>query len=183
MGNAKEEKFLVLLNLINDCRNKFRSLYDLSFSTLQTAKEEKAELGRLHDEIMSIYDELKLIERSGKSSKLMVKSIKNRLEQTKGEYSSKYEDFVGLFNECIALYKQYKQEVQMCCDTYKKMKSGEELETVEKGYRQQVTIIQAIRGKTKENISKHKDWVEVERTRKNSLENIYNKAQVIVSSL
>ena len=181
MGNANE-KFLVLLELLNNCRNKFRSLYDLTFSTLQTSKEVKAELGLLHDEIMSIYDELKLIERSNKYSKLMVKTIKTKLEETKTNYSNKYQEFSHLFDECINLYKQYKQEVQMCCDTYNKMKNGEET-SVEKGYRQQVTVIQAIKGKTKEVITKHKDWVEAETVRKNSVDNLYNNAQIIISSL
>lgn len=182
MGNT-EEKFLVLLGLLNNCRQKYHSLYELSYSTLQTSKEEKAELGRLHDEIMSIYDELKLIERSGKHSKLMVKSIKTKLEDAKNGYSLKYEEFKSLFDECISLYKQYKQEVQMCCDTYNKMKNGEESTPVEKGYRQQVTVIQAIKGKTKEVITKHKDWVEVENKRKSSVDNLYNNAQIIISSL
>lgn len=181
MGNT-EEKFLVLLGLLNNCRQKYHSLYELSYSTLQTSKETKAELGRLHDEIMSIYDELKLIERSGKYSKLMVKSIKSKLEETKSEYSKNYEDFKSLFDECITLYKQYKSEVQMCCDTYNKMKNGEET-SVEKGYRQQVTVTQAIKSKTKEVITKHKDWVAQEEKRKNSVDNLYNNAQIIISSL
>ena len=181
MGNANE-KFLVLLELLNNCRNKFRSLYDLTFSTLQMSKEKKAELGALHDEIMSIYDELKLIERSGKCSKLMVKNIKSKLEENKTAYTSAYEEFSHMFDECVNLYKQYKQEVQMCCDTYNKMKNGEET-SVEKGYRQQVTVIQAIKGKTKEVITKHKDWVEAEGKRKTSIDNLYNNAQIIISSL
>lgn len=182
MGYAKE-KFLVLLELLNNCRRKFCSLYDLSYSTLQTAKEEKAELGRLHDEIMSIYDELKLIQRSGKYSKLMVKSIRTRLEESKSEYFENYEDFKSLFNECISLYKQYKQEVQMCRDTYNTMKNGEETTPVEKGYRQQVKVTQAIKSKTKENITKYRGWVEAESERKTSVDNLYNNAQIIISSL
>jgi len=182
MGNANE-KFLVLLKLLNNCRQKYHSLYELSYSTLQTSKEIKAELGRLHDEIMSIYDELKLIERSGKYSKLIVKNIKTKLEDSRNGYALKYEEFKSLFDECVLLYKQYKQEVQMCCDTYNKMKNGQDSTPVEKGYRQQVTVTQAIKRNTKKFISKHNDWVEAETKRKDSVDNLYNNAQIIISSL
>lgn len=184
MGKT-EEKFLVLLNLLNNCRDKLYSLYNLFYANLKKAKGDSAEMAKLYDDVMSCHDELKVIDlqKDKKSPKLIVKNIVTRLNNNKQEFLEFYSQFKNALKDCMPLREEYKKEVVMCCDTYKKMKKGDEMDSFEKGYRQQVKLIKAILDKIKTCIIEYKNEDTVVENRKSLFDTTYVKSDYIAKTL
>lgn len=181
MGKT-EEKFIVLLKLLNNCRDKLHSLCSLFFANLKTAKQDSAEMGKLFDEVMDCENEIKMIN-SAKGSKLIIKSIKSRLVDAKNNFVDAYEKFKNSFKDAIPLRDEYKKEVVMCCDTYKKMRKSTEMDSIEKGYRQQVKLIQAILAKIKEYIREYKAESEIVEDKKARFDSTCSKVEKLASNL
>ena len=77
--------------------------------------------------------------------------IKKEIALIKQELKVLVESFVGNMPQSKSLYKEYSDNAKECCEVYKKMeeKNGR-MPSIEKGYRQQVMLIQKIRAKIKE---------------------------------
>lgn len=111
--------------------------------------------------------------------------IKENMQQIKNEFYDKYDDFKNAFNDSIKLKKEYVKDVKACCDFYKDIKTqDEEVGTkIEKGYRQQVRLIQAILSKMKNIIQKYKDSVPVVDQMKNDLDSKIGYAGLLAERL
>lgn len=184
MGKT-EEKFLVLLNLLNNCREKMYSLYNLFYANHKKAKLDSMEMGKLYDDVMSCHDELKLLDsqKDKKSPRLIVKNIVNRVNESKAAFNELYHQFKSALKDCMPLRGEYKKEVVMCCDTYKKMKKDDTIDSYEKGYRQQVTLIKKILEKIKEIISAYKLDEEVVEDRKVKFDTTVVKSDYLAKTL
>lgn len=181
MGKA-DEKFMVVLQLLNTCRQKLDSLCNLFRASVVGSKQDSAELGRIFEQAVDCENELKLLN-PNKGSKLVVKSIKTRLTEAKKQFADMFESFSSRLKDCMPLREEYKKEVVMCCDTYKKMKTTDELNSIEKGYRQQVKLIQKILQKIKEYIAEYKaEKLQVE-DKKARFDKTCSKVENLVSTL
>jgi len=184
MGNAKE-KFVELLKLINNCREKIVGVYNLFSSNVMKAKQDSLRMNELHDEAVTNYDNLKSMDMGQQAkSKMAVKNAKARFEQIKIEFNELYDDFMNALKDCVPLRNKYKDETSMCFDAYQKMSAKTEVsESINKGFKQQLKLIKAIFDKIKTQISEYKAEKEVVINRKEMFDNFNKKADKLANSL
>lgn len=175
--STSEKKLLTVLGLLNNCREKLRALYNLFNSNLLKAKTDSQEMSSLYDEAINSHNDLKGIatalsgkdnrEKNIKASKPVVKTTKGNIAEYKQKFAELYYSFKHAFDDCMKLRADYKNEVVLCCDTYKKIKKDSASKSIEKGYRSQVNLIKAILDKIKSLILNYnKEDEKVEATKK-----------------
>ena len=184
MGNAKE-KFIELLKLINNCREKLVGVYNLFSASVMKSKEDSLKMHDLHDEAVTNYDNLKAMNMGQMAkSKLMIKNSKTRLEQIKKEFNELYADFTNALKDCVPLRDKYKKETSMCFEAYQQMSGKTEVsDSIAKGFRQQLKLIKAIFDKIKALILEYKAEKEVVINRKNIFDDFTKKADKLANSL
>ena len=179
------EKYIELLKLLNNCREKLDGLCNLFVANYKTAKEDRVELGATYEEASSCHAELKQIASGGaKGSKLIIRTIKTNLNNQKEKFEEIYSRFSFALTDCMPLRKEYKSEVKACCDTYNLFKSKDNsTSSIDKGYRQQVRLIQSILNKIKSIIEAYNKEVELADEIKTSFNKTYEVAGILAGSL
>ena len=179
------EKFIEVLKLLNNCREKLDGLCSLFVANYKTAKEDRVEMGAIYDEVSSSHDELKHIANGrNNGSKLIVRTIKSKLGESKKAFNDLYTKFSSALDECIPLRKEYKGEVKACCDAYNMFKDKNGVPaSIDKGYRQQVRLIQAILAKIKSVIEAYNKESEIGEELKNSFDKTCQVAEMLAGSL
>ena len=146
MDKAKaQEKYLKILELLNGCREKMFATYNLFVANLDQTKQVKADLGIKYEQLLDLRNEYMQLVSSNKPAKMRIGKIRKDAAVLKGEHDEQVQSVDGIMDDANACRKSYKQEVVLCCDTYKqlKIKLGEDA-TVEKGYKQQLKLIKRI---------------------------------------
>ncbi len=146
MDKAKaQEKYLKILELLNGCREKMFATYNLFVANLEQSKQVKTELAVKYEQLLDLRSEYMQLIASDKPAKMRIGKIRNSAAALKSEHDEQVNSVDGIMDDANACRKSYKQEVVMCCDTYKQLKTklGEDA-SVEKGYRQQVKLIKRI---------------------------------------
>ena len=138
MATAKE-KFLELLKLLNNVRINFHGLCGLVESDAKNAEDCCTQAGELYEKALGCRDEVSM---TGK----VTAAIRKVLEQLSKDIEYLKESFGVNMKASMKLYAEYTSDAEQCCNMYKilKAKNGVDPAT-EKGYRQQVKLIQKIR--------------------------------------
>ena len=139
-----QEKYLKILELLNGCREKLFATYNLFVANLETAKQTKTELGEMYEQLLDLRGEYVQLTTSGKPAKMRVNKVRKDAETLKAEHDEKVSGVDTIMDDANACRKAYKQEVIMCCDTYKKLKEKGIEGSQDKGYKQQVKLVKRI---------------------------------------
>ena len=184
MGNAKE-KFIELLKLINNCREKLVAVYNLFSASVAKSKEDSAKMHELYDEAVTNYDNLKAMDMGQiAKSKMAIKNTKNRNNEIILEFNDTYQEFMNALKECVPLRDKYKKETSMCFEAYQEMSGKTEVsESIAKGFKQQLKLIKAIFEKIKTLILEYKAEKEVVINRYNIFDEFSKKADKLANSL
>lgn len=145
MDNKAQEKFLKVLELLNGCREKLFATYNLFVASLEQTKGVKTELGEKYEQLLDLRGEYVQLTTSGKSAKMRIAKVRKDAKALKTEHDMQVASVDTIMDDAKACRKAYKQEVVMCCDTYKqlKVKLGED-KAVDNGYKQQVKLVKRI---------------------------------------
>lgn len=140
-----QEKYLKILELLNGCREKIFATYNLFVANLEQTKQVKADLGVKYEQLLDLRSEYMQLVSSSKPAKMRIGKIRKDAVALKTEHDEQVKSVDGIMDDANACRKSYKQEVVMCCDTYKQLKTklGEDA-SVDKGYKQQVKLIKRI---------------------------------------
>ena len=139
-----QEKFLKLLKLLDDCRNKLHATYNLFMSCLGQTKEIKMQLGCKYEQMIDYRDEIAIMLSSNKQAKFRTGKISTDSERLKKEYEEQIDFVEHIMDDCESCRKEYKHEVNLCCQTYNLLKNDDVSASIVKGYKQQVKLIRAI---------------------------------------
>ena len=146
MENTKaQEKYLKILELLNGCREKLFATYNLFVANLEQTKQIKSELGEKYEKLLDLREEYVQLTSSGKPAKMRIAKVRKDASELKTEHDSQVASVDTIMDDAKACRKSYKQEVVMCCDTYKQLKEklGEDAR-MEGGYKQQVKLVKRI---------------------------------------
>ena len=146
MENTKaQEKFLKILELLNGCREKLFATYNLFVANLEQTKATKQELGEKYEKLLDLREEYVQLTTSGKPAKMRIAKVRKEAKELKDEHDIQVASTETIMDDAKACRKAYKQEVIMCCDTYKQLKTklGED-NAIDKGYKQQVKLVKRI---------------------------------------
>ena len=140
-----QEKYFKILELLNGCREKMFATYNLFVANLDQTKQVKADLGVKYEQLLDLRNEYMQIVSSNKPVKMRVGKIRKEATALKDEHDEQVKSVDGIMDDANACRKSYKQEIVMCCDTYKQLKVrlGEDA-SIEKGYKQQVKLIKRV---------------------------------------
>ncbi len=140
-----QEKFLKILELLNGCREKLFATYNLFVANLEQTKQIKTELGEKYEQLLDLRSEYVQLTTSGKPAKMRIAKVRKDAKALKDEHDVQVESVGTIMNDANACRKTYKQEIAMCCDTYKllKEKMGADA-SIDNGYKQQVKLARRI---------------------------------------
>ena len=140
-----QEKFLKVLELLNNCREKLFATYDLFVANLEQTKQIKVELGEKYEQLLDLREEYVQLTTSGKPAKMRIAKVRKEATELKQEHDVQVTSVDTIMDDAKSCRNTYKSEIVMCCETYKqlKLKLGED-ERSEKGYKQQVKLVKRI---------------------------------------
>ncbi|MFQ6724473.1 MAG: hypothetical protein ACLRFE_04010 [Clostridia bacterium] len=140
-----QEKFLKILELINGCREKLFATYNLFVANLEQTKQIKAELGEKYEQLLDLRSEYVQLTTSNKPAKMRIAKVRKDAKALKVEHDNQVVSVDAIMDDAKACRKTYKQEVAMCCDTYKQLKTklGTDA-SIDNGYKQQVKLVKRI---------------------------------------
>ena len=118
-----QEKFLKILELLNGCREKLFATYNLFVANLEQTKQVKAELGEKYEKLLDLRHEYVQLTSSNKPVKTRIAKVRKDAKALKDEHDSQVASVDTIMDDAKACRKTYKQEVIMCCDTYKQLKT------------------------------------------------------------
>lgn len=175
-----QSKFLTILQLMDNCRNKLYATYNLFVSKFEEAKISRAELHEIYEKLLEYRDEVKEITALGKGKNRLSK-IKQESTSLKGRHYELVDKIDNGTKDCEECRKTYKHEVSLCCQTYNALKQDELPASITKGYRQQVKLIRKILDEidgVKEKYSKFKQKVNDENAMFEQLYSAIDKAEL-----
>ena len=140
-----QEKFLTVLELLNGCREKLFATYNLFVANLEQTKQIKTELGEKYEQLLDLRGEYIQLNTSGKPAKMRIAKVRKDAAALKQEHDAQVISVDTIMDDANACRKTYKQEVIMCCDTYKQLKTklGADA-SMDNGYKQQVKLVKRI---------------------------------------
>lgn len=146
MEKAKaQEKFLKILELLNGCREKLFATYNLFVANLEQTKQIKLELGEKYEQLLDLRESYVQLTTSGKPAKMRIAKVRKDAKSLKDEHDVQVASADTIMDDAKACRKTYKQEVIMCCDTYKQLKTKLGVDSsVDNGYKQQVKLVKRI---------------------------------------
>lgn len=145
MGKTQgQEKYFKVLELLNGCREKLFATYNLFVANLEQTKQIKTELGEMYEQLLDLRGEYMQLTSSDKPAKMRIIKLCNDAKALKGAHDEKVDTANNIMDDASACRKAYKQEIVMCCDTYKKLKEKGVEGSQDKGYKQQVKLVKRV---------------------------------------
>ncbi len=139
-----QEKYFKVLQLLNGCREKLFATYNLFVANLEQTKQIKTKLGEMYEQLLDLHGEYMQLTSSGKPAQIRIAKVRNDAKALKAENDEKVAIVDTIMDDANACRKAYKQEIIMCCDTYKKLKEKGVGGRMDKGHNQQVKLVKRI---------------------------------------
>ena len=179
-----QEKYLKILELLNGCREKLFATYNLFVANLGNTKQVKAELSEMYEQLLDLQSEMVQATSSNKPAKVRIAKICNDAKNLKAEYDIKVASTNTVMDEANTCRKAYKQEIVMCCETYKTLKERGVEGSLDKGYNQQVKLVKRILEKidvVKANYKGVKEEIKIQAQMFVELFNKINNAELVLA--